>query len=99
MNIFFHIGARGGSKGLKNKNILKINGIPLIGWTLKQIVESKITKNIMVSSDSKNILSISKSFGANILHKRKKIIQFKNFKVFCLERQYSIFEKISQFER
>ena len=31
MNIFFHIGARGGSKGLKNKNILKINGIPLIG--------------------------------------------------------------------
>ena len=39
---------------------------------MKQIVESKITKNIMVSSDSKNILSISKSFGANILHKRKK---------------------------
>ncbi len=72
MNIFVHIGARGGSKELKNKNTLKINGIPLIGWTLKQIVKSKISKNIMVSSDSTNILSISKTFGANILHKREK---------------------------
>ena len=62
MNIFFHIGARGGSKGLKNKNILKINGIPLIGWTLKQIVESKITKNIMVSSDSKKYIEYIKIF-------------------------------------
>lgn len=72
MNIFAHIGARGGSKGLKNKNILKINGTPLIGWTLKQILKSDISKNVMVSSDSKEILNISKSFGANILHKRKK---------------------------
>ena len=51
MNIFAHIGARGGSKGLKNKNILKINGTPLIGWTLKQILKSDISKNVMVSSD------------------------------------------------
>ena len=42
MNIFFHIGARG-SKGLKNKNILKINGIPLIDGR-KQIVELRLLK-------------------------------------------------------
>ena len=69
-------------KGLKNKNILKINGTPLIGWTLKQILKSDISKNVMVSSDSKEILNISKSFGANILHKRKKIYlaqKFQNF--------------------
>ena len=78
MNIFAHIGARGGSKGLKNKNILKINGTPLIGWTLKQILKSDISKNVMVSSDSKEILNISKSFGANIEIKKignKKIIK------------------------
>ena len=34
MKILFSIGARGGSKGFKNKNISDINGKPLIAWSI-----------------------------------------------------------------
>ena len=33
-NIFIHIGARADSSGLKNKNLLKFNGKPLILWSI-----------------------------------------------------------------
>ena len=39
--IFIHIGARGGSKGVKNKNIKIFNKKPLIYWTLEQAKKIK----------------------------------------------------------
>ena len=36
------IPARGGSKGIKNKNVKKLNGIPLIGHTIKQALDVDI---------------------------------------------------------
>ena len=47
--------ARGGSKGIKNKNLTKVNGKPLIYWTLKSCLNSKKIKSFWVSSDSKKI--------------------------------------------
>ena len=47
--------ARGGSKGLPGKNIKNINGRPLIGWTLKQAVESQYIDELFVSTDSEEI--------------------------------------------
>ena len=44
-NVVFFIGARGGSKGLKNKNIKKINGKSLISITIRQIKSSKFYSN------------------------------------------------------
>lgn len=52
--------ARGGSKGLKNKNIKKINGHELIYHTIDLAKKIKYFSNIVVSSDSKKILDISK---------------------------------------
>lgn len=75
-NIFLHIGARGGSKNLKNKNIIKFFGKPLIAWSLIQggrlKKEYKKRLKIIVSSDSNKILKISKKYGADLLIKRPK---------------------------
>lgn len=64
--IFTFIFARGGSKGIKNKNITKINNRPLIYYSIK--LGKKISgKNVFVSTDSKKIASISKKYGAIII--------------------------------
>ena len=55
---------RSGSKGLKGKNIKLINGKPLMYYTIKQAIKSKIFDNIVVSTDSKKILARAKSYGA-----------------------------------
>ncbi len=52
------IPARGGSKGLPNKNIKEMNGKPLIYWTVKRAQESELLDRIFISTDSPNIASI-----------------------------------------
>ena len=52
--------ARKGSKGLKNKNLLKLLEKPLIHHTLDQAKKIKFFSKIVVSSNSKKILEISK---------------------------------------
>ena len=59
-NILCTICARKGSKGLKNKNLLKLLGKPLIHHTLDQAKKIKILTKIVVSSNSNKILNISK---------------------------------------
>ena len=49
--IFLHIGAREGSKGIKNKNIRKFLGKPLIYWTLKHAKKVNNFEAIVVNSD------------------------------------------------
>lgn len=66
MNIVCVIGARGGSKGLKNKNIKKLFGKPLIGWSIEQAKKCKKIKRVFVSTDNKDIAQVSKAFGADV---------------------------------
>jgi CMP-N,N'-diacetyllegionaminic acid synthase len=65
MKILCTICARKNSKGLKNKNIKILGGMPLILRTILQAKKSKLFENIVVSSDSRMIHSISKSAGVN----------------------------------
>ena len=60
------IPARCGTKGLINKNIKLLNGIPLIGYTIKAALESHCFEEVMVSTDDEGIAQISRSFGASI---------------------------------
>lgn len=64
MNYISIIPARGGSKGLPNKNILDLNGMPLIAWTIEQSISSKEIQKTIVSTDSKKIQEISNIHGA-----------------------------------
>ena len=62
--------ARGGSKGVKNKNIKEINGKPLIAYTIEQAKESGIFDHIVISTDSDDIARIAKKYGAEVFFKR-----------------------------
>lgn len=62
--------ARGGSKGVKNKNIRLLLGKPLINYSILQAKAANIFDSIAVSSDSEEILTIAKSCGVDFLIRR-----------------------------
>ena len=62
--------ARGGSKGVKNKNLRELHGKPLIAHSILQARASGLFDCIAVSSDSDQILATAKAWGADHLIKR-----------------------------
>lgn len=62
--------ARGGSKGVKGKNVRPLLGKPLIAHSIEQARASGIFEAIAVSSDSDIILEIAKKWGVDYLIKR-----------------------------
>jgi len=66
MKLISVILARGGSKGIPNKNLIDFCGKPLIQWTIDTCKNSGID-SIWVSSDSEEILNTSKKLGVNII--------------------------------
>jgi CMP-N,N'-diacetyllegionaminic acid synthase len=62
--------ARGGSKGVVNKNIRELFGKPLIAYSILQAKCTTLFDSIAVSSDSEAILDISNEWGADYLIKR-----------------------------
>lgn len=66
MNILITICARGGSKGVKNKNIRPLMGKPLIAYTIEQALRWGRGTDIIVSTDSPDIAAVAKSCGAKI---------------------------------
>lgn len=54
------IPARGGSKGVKRKNIKLLNGKPLLNWTIDEAKKSKYIDNIVVSTEDKEIADMVK---------------------------------------
>lgn len=66
MKIVSVILARGGSKGIPKKNIIDLNGKPLIYYTINASMNSKCTETWVCTDDSE-IAKISESFGAKVL--------------------------------
>ena len=60
------IAARGGSKGLPGKNIADCAGKPLIAWTIQAALDARGIDQVLVSTDSKEIAEIARSFGAEV---------------------------------
>jgi N-acylneuraminate cytidylyltransferase/CMP-N,N'-diacetyllegionaminic acid synthase len=60
------IPARKGSKGLRNKNIKKLNKIPLIAWSILTAKKCKLIDEIIVSTDCPKISKIAMKYGANV---------------------------------
>ena len=57
--------ARGGSKGVPRKNIRLLNGLPLIGYTIKEALKSEYLDDYIVSTDDEEIKQVSQSLGAS----------------------------------
>lgn len=60
------ITARGGSKGVPQKNIKILAGKPLIAWTIEAALQSQELDRVIVSTDDKQIASISRQYGAEV---------------------------------
>ena len=60
------IPARGGSKGIKDKNITDLCGKPLIAYTIEAAKKSKYIDMIIVSTNSEKIANISNKYGAAV---------------------------------
>lgn len=97
MKILGFIPARGGSKGLLQKNILQLAGKPLIAHTILTAKKSKMFDKIIVSTDSKTISDISKKYGAEspVLRPKKisgdqsNLVEAINFTLNFLEKNAS----------
>lgn len=67
---FALIPARGGSKGIPEKNLQVLDGHPLVAWAVAAAQKSQLFEHIVVSSDDSKILDTSQSYGASVLLKR-----------------------------
>ena len=60
------IPARGGSKGILGKNLMDVNGKPMIAWSIEHALSSPEVQHVIVSTDNAEIAKISKDFGAEV---------------------------------
>ena len=75
------IPARGGSKGLTNKTLRHVNGVPLIINVINSAKKSRFINDIIVTSDSDEILKTSKSINNVITYKRASELSQDNSKM------------------
>ena len=67
------IPARKGSKSLPNKNILELNGKPLIHWTIKSSLNCSFIDDTLITTDSNQILKYGKNFSVLLRERPKKL--------------------------
>ena len=65
--------ARGGSKGIPRKNLVNIYGKPLIYWSIRNAIDSKIINSVWVTSDDDEILSKAQNYGSLIIKRPKNL--------------------------
>ncbi len=58
--------ARSGSKGIKDKNIRKLSGKPLMAYTIESSVKCQYIDKVMVSTDSDVYADIARDYGADV---------------------------------
>lgn len=61
--------ARGGSKGLPGKNLMKLGGIPLVAHSILTAKSIASVDEVFVSTDSDEIAEVSSSYGARIIER------------------------------
>lgn len=61
------IPARGGSKGIKRKNMLLIEGVPLIQYTISAAMGCSLITRVMVNSDDKEIIEYASGQGVEVI--------------------------------
>ncbi len=66
MQVLAIIPARGGSKGLKQKNIREVLSKPLIAYSIEAAQKSSLVQRVIVSTDSLEIKTVAEKFGADV---------------------------------
>lgn len=60
------IPARGGSKGIPRKNIMDLCGMPLLGYSIRVALQSRLIDRVIVSTDSEEVADVARSLGAEV---------------------------------
>ena len=63
------IPARGGSKGIKNKNLQHVGGIPLVARTILACMQSSMVDDVYVSTDNTKIARVAIAYGAKVIER------------------------------
>lgn len=67
MKVICIIPARGGSKRIPNKNLIRLGGHPIIEWTIHDAKASTYDMDVVVSTDDKNIKQTALEHGAEVV--------------------------------
>lgn len=65
---FSVIPARGGSKGIPKKNVIELNGKPLLAYAIEASMQSEVTET-WVSTDCDEIIEVARAYGARVLRR------------------------------
>tara|TARA_B100000674_G_scaffold230892_1_gene189955 strand:+ start:12359 stop:13060 length:702 start_codon:yes stop_codon:yes gene_type:complete len=65
--------ARGGSKGLKGKNLLPLSGVPLLAHSIRAAQKCSLISEVYVSTDDEKILNCAINYGAKVIHRPKQL--------------------------
>lgn len=65
-NFIAIIPARGGSKTIKNKNLISLNGKPLIAYSIEAAKKSRFLNRIIISTDDREIANVAEDYGADV---------------------------------
>lgn len=74
VNILVTICARGGSKGVRDKNVRLLAGKPLIAYTIRQAIQWGKADHAVVSTDSQKIANVAKEYGVEVPFRRPKAL-------------------------
>lgn len=75
MKVLGIIPARGGSKGIKDKNILDVDGQPLISYAIEVAKAATKLTSCVVSTDSIKIAEVAKKWGADVMMRSEELAQ------------------------
>jgi N-acylneuraminate cytidylyltransferase len=62
--------ARGGSKSIPRKNVLELNGKPLIAWSIEHALHARMITRVICTTDDDEIADVAKRFGAEVPFRR-----------------------------
>jgi N-acylneuraminate cytidylyltransferase len=69
MAVIVIIPARGGSKGIPQKNIMSFCGKPLVAWSIEAALNARLVDDVYVTTDDKMIALTSREYGAKIINR------------------------------
>ena len=90
--------ARGGSKGIKDKNLKKLNGIPLVDHTLKFASSLNIFDDVILTSDSKKILSRANKYNCKEIERPRELAIDDSLMIDVVIHAYEEFVKRNKYE-
>lgn len=89
------IPARSGSKGVPDKNIRDLNGIPLITYTIRAAIESNCFTDVVVTTDGEAISEISINCGAKVIRRPSFLAQDDTLMADAIRHVYSYKEVLN----